>query len=1116
MRNLFYLFNLKYVIITVSLWVSLFLHAEINIQSFREQNVKEMLLNNFIGEGVEISNATFNGHTTIPVGVGSQIASFNNNGDCNMLNIPNGIMLSSSKANEIITNSTKFLIENNDVSAEDLYDFANNYLPTCYLNEIIDNYELVDLYSQNMDYLLEDLPEDKRNEITEKLENDVDFTNCISYFPYSKPYYENNGNSYEWMINPEYNDLYPIYAVYKLIDSWDTKYYTATEEELKNVKEVSKLSDFRYGFNLFYLHDFPSGYNKSKENLYKKIKKTICYSNLSNTTKDEDINEISGLPTYSPSILEFDFSTTDDSIAFNYVFGSQEYPDYVGSLFNDAFAFLITDLTTDVKKNMAIIPGTDQIVSINNVNSNINNEYFIENECYETDTTSEYVVVDYSLECDCNMTIGGSTTTLTAKTEVIPCRLYHLKIVIANTFDYNLQSAVFLEAGSFKSNGVSTKTKFSKSDANGLSYNCSNGEIELNVKESTSPTKIHLKHIGEAKNGIHYEKMPETVTIPANTESMSLDLIPLQIEEDSLEIVIVLERESECPNVTGDTIRTYIYNNKPITVKPNTVMCCDTEISAEITGKPTNIHWEPANMFSDNGTSLVHPINCPTDKDVYTLTVENKFSCQVIEKELHVHDCSPYLIMTTEFKSNNGTNNLVDNCNEGEIVFKIKRNSNTSDAIININYDDDSNIYGLSNTLTIPNDTSELIVPIKALKKGTPYKKENIVKISCANCTAEVTDTILEINTAEVEPLVLKESEYIFDCDDENLEITVPLVSGKIGEVTWSPSNKLKAINKLKATLTDDIEKETFTVSATDSSGCQTANTFVSVEREKCISLTAVLETRNKTSDLIANCNDGKLILNILRNQKSGSNTEISLTYDNAANIAGLNKEYSIPANQSKLEIPISSIVSANPYHHDVTIGIECKNCTGSESKSEIKLSTNQLETLKVGDDISYKYCENERLDIEIPLISGNPKEVVWEPMDALESADRLSATLKENYNRNVNLTVTAKDESGCQTAISHVKIIKDFCINLEIPPFFTPNNDGENDVWKIKGLENTEMSSVRVFDRWGKLLYKFNPNAENWDGTYNGHPCPSTDYWYEIDCPEMDKVYTGHFTLLR
>ncbi|MBO4333749.1 MAG: T9SS type B sorting domain-containing protein, partial [Paludibacteraceae bacterium] len=89
-------------------------------------------------------------------------------------------------------------------------------------------------------------------------------------------------------------------------------------------------------------------------------------------------------------------------------------------------------------------------------------------------------------------------------------------------------------------------------------------------------------------------------------------------------------------------------------------------------------------------------------------------------------------------------------------------------------------------------------------------------------------------------------------------------------------------------------------------------------------------------------------------------------------------------------------------------------------------------------------------------------------------------------------------------------------CIDLVIPPYFTPNGDGISDVWKVYGLEKTENSKVEIFDRWGKLLFEFNPNSSGWDGTYNGELCPSSDYWYVIDCEEIDKEYTGHFTLLR
>ena len=87
----------------------------------------------------------------------------------------------------------------------------------------------------------------------------------------------------------------------------------------------------------------------------------------------------------------------------------------------------------------------------------------------------------------------------------------------------------------------------------------------------------------------------------------------------------------------------------------------------------------------------------------------------------------------------------------------------------------------------------------------------------------------------------------------------------------------------------------------------------------------------------------------------------------------------------------------------------------------------------------------------------------------------------------------------------------------MEVSVVFTPNGDGENDKWEIKNIEKYPSARITLYDRMGKkLMNTTGGEFDGWDGTYLGHPLPSTDYWYEISIDELDKIYTGHFTLYR
>ena len=103
-----------------------------------------------------------------------------------------------------------------------------------------------------------------------------------------------------------------------------------------------------------------------------------------------------------------------------------------------------------------------------------------------------------------------------------------------------------------------------------------------------------------------------------------------------------------------------------------------------------------------------------------------------------------------------------------------------------------------------------------------------------------------------------------------------------------------------------------------------------------------------------------------------------------------------------------------------------------------------------------------------------------------------------------------------------NITVIDDYCTNLsasvtlyDYPKYFTPNADGYNDTWNIKGIDN---AVIRIFDRFGKLLKQISPNGLGWNGIYNGKPLTSTDYWFTIDYMEngVQKTFKAHFALKR
>ena len=85
-------------------------------------------------------------------------------------------------------------------------------------------------------------------------------------------------------------------------------------------------------------------------------------------------------------------------------------------------------------------------------------------------------------------------------------------------------------------------------------------------------------------------------------------------------------------------------------------------------------------------------------------------------------------------------------------------------------------------------------------------------------------------------------------------------------------------------------------------------------------------------------------------------------------------------------------------------------------------------------------------------------------------------------------------------------------------PLFFTPNGDGINDFWTVPVPSTLQDVLISIFDRYGKLVFQFQPSDRGWDGMFNGKSMPATDYWFAIDFKENGEIkqFKSHFSLIR
>lgn len=127
-----------------------------------------------------------------------------------------------------------------------------------------------------------------------------------------------------------------------------------------------------------------------------------------------------------------------------------------------------------------------------------------------------------------------------------------------------------------------------------------------------------------------------------------------------------------------------------------------------------------------------------------------------------------------------------------------------------------------------------------------------------------------------------------------------------------------------------------------------------------------------------------------------------------------------------------------------------------------------------------------------------------------LDDDDPQTSNVFNNVTFGIHL-VTIRDLNGCEDVTTEVVVI-------DIPKFFTPNNDSVFDTWHIVGIEQLPGTVVYIYNRYGKLLKTLPDSIKGWDGTFNGQNMPSDDYWFVAKVKQNGALFDikGHFALKR
>lgn len=336
---------------------------------------------------------------------------------------------------------------------------------------------------------------------------------------------------------------------------------------------------------------------------------TAFASNPMNFGGDTDLSFYSGQTTRDACVLEFDFIPQGDSIKVNFVFGSEEYPQFNCSNFNDAFAFLITGQNYPTPTNIALVPETTIPVSINSINNGIASNIGI---CQALGNGAPFTNLYVNNIGDANITYNGYTVVLTAKAEVIPCQTYHIKLAIADAFDDAYDSGVFIEAASFSSPAIQLSgSGFTDDQGNILVIEgCNSGKFKLSrpASEAQKPATVTLQYQGTATSGIDYLALPTTVNFLAGETAKEFDVIPLEdLLKEDIESIKIYRTSGVCGTNFIDSLSFLITDTFYVRNVSSDIYCSaipKTLTAPKIDNNPINDY-----LWSTGATTQVININ---------------------------------------------------------------------------------------------------------------------------------------------------------------------------------------------------------------------------------------------------------------------------------------------------------------------------------------------------------------------------------------------------------------------------------------------------------------------------------------------------------------------------
>lgn len=416
-------------------------------------------------------------------------------------------------------------------------------------------------------------------------------------------------------------------------------------------------------------------------------------------TGDIDLETISQQAVNDKAVLEFDFVPAGDSLVFRFVFGSEEYNEYVCSSFNDVFGFFlsgpgINGPFSNNAANIALVPGTNVPIGINTVNNGTPGSFGDAANCAAVDPGWQNNSIHYFDNAG-GLTVqyDGFTVVLTAYALVQCGQTYHIKLAIADAFDSAFDSGVFLEGGSFSSpNAIDLEVVTASADGT-MTEGCTDATLTITRPGNEDDLDVSVVVSGTATNGVDYPSIPVTIVIPDGQSSVSFPLSAFEdgVAEGMEEIILTATYVNACGDTSVSTASVPILEYVPMQLfaEDLALQCEDDSVmlTASATGGfgDLTITW----ATGDQGTTTWVP---GMQNGTYQVTVTDACA-RTVTDQVNV-DSGCQIVIPNVFSPNGdgdndtfyidgiqGTNNKVRIFNRwGQVVFEANNYRNTWDG----------------------------------------------------------------------------------------------------------------------------------------------------------------------------------------------------------------------------------------------------------------------------------------------------------------------------------------------------------------------------------------------------------------------------------------------------